>query len=73
MGVFMKPDFDTMSVAELKAYVFAHKQDTEAFYRLIDRLKADNPDPPRYPAPTTPETFAIMEKAMRERMEKREQ
>ncbi|MEG3435777.1 hypothetical protein V0288_01475 [Pannus brasiliensis CCIBt3594] len=69
----MKPDFDAMSVTELKAYVLDHKQDTEAFYRLVDRLEAENPDSPWYPSPTTPEGFAIMEKALQERMKKREE
>ena len=64
----MKLDFQRMSKAELKAYVLAHKQDTEAFYALADRLKADNQDVPWYPSPTTPEGIAVMEQAIQEHL-----
>ena len=64
----MKLDFQRMSKAELKAYVLAHKDDTEAFYVLADRLKADNQDVAWYPCPTTPEAIAIMEQAIQERL-----
>jgi hypothetical protein len=37
----MKRDFSTMSRAELRAYVLANRQDTEAFHELVDRFKAD--------------------------------
>lgn len=64
----MKPNFDAMSKEELKAYVLTHKSDTEAFYKLADRLKADNQDSPWYPYPKTPEEIALMEKAIQERV-----
>ncbi|EAZ88817.1 DUF6887 family protein [Crocosphaera chwakensis] len=35
-----KPNFQTMNQAELRAYVLAHREDTEAFYALVDRLKS---------------------------------
>ncbi len=35
-----KPNFQTMSQAELRAYVLANREDTEAFYALADRLKS---------------------------------
>jgi hypothetical protein len=35
----MKPDFDTMGIAELRAYLLAHRNDDEAFYNLADRLE----------------------------------
>ena len=37
----MKPDFNSMSKAELKAYVLAYRNDNEAFYTLVDCYKAD--------------------------------
>jgi hypothetical protein len=64
----MKIDFQRMSKEELKAYVLTHKEDTEAFYALADRLKTDNQDVPWYPSPTTPEAMAIMEQAMTEKL-----
>ena len=36
-----KPDFKTMSKAELRAYVLLHPDDNEAFYELSDRIKAN--------------------------------
>ena len=66
----MKPDFNTMSKAELKAYVLAHKDDTEAFYIFVDRLKADNQDSTWYPCPKTPDEISVMEKALQERIKK---
>lgn len=65
----MKLDFQRMSKAELKAYVFAHKEDTEAFYALADRLKADNQEVAWHPSPTTPEAIALMEQAIQERLQ----
>ena len=32
------PNFQTMNQSELRAYVLAHRDDTEAFYALADRL-----------------------------------
>ncbi|NES74354.1 MULTISPECIES: DUF6887 family protein [Okeania] len=32
------PNFQTMNESELRAYVLAHRDDTEAFYALADRL-----------------------------------
>jgi hypothetical protein len=43
----MKPDFKSMSQAELRAYVIAHPQDDEAFETLADRAYA-NPNPQWY-------------------------
>jgi hypothetical protein len=41
----MKPDFDNMSKAELRAYIVAHRNDQEAFYKFVDCFKADSNDP----------------------------
>jgi hypothetical protein len=43
----MKPDFQAMSQAELRAYVIAHPQNVEAFETLADRAYA-NPNPQWY-------------------------
>jgi hypothetical protein len=36
-----KPDFKTMTKAELRAYVLQHPEDNEAFYELSDRIRAN--------------------------------
>jgi hypothetical protein len=43
----MKPDFNVMSKAELRSYVLTHREDTEAFQALADRIYA-NPNPHWY-------------------------
>ncbi|MBW4692469.1 MAG: hypothetical protein KME27_11960 [Lyngbya sp. HA4199-MV5] len=65
----MKPDFDGLSIPELRAYLLSHRHDDEAFYKLVDRLEASSNDTPLYPAPDTPETVAIMETAIREHVQ----
>lgn len=68
----MKPDFDTMSIAELRAYLLSHRTDDEAFYKLADRLEATSDDTDLYPIPDTPENIAIMEAAIQRQVEKLE-
>ncbi|PSB58146.1 DUF6887 family protein [Chamaesiphon polymorphus] len=43
----MKPDFNVMTKSELRAYVLEHREDTEAFEALADRIYA-NPNPQWY-------------------------
>lgn len=43
----MQPDFKSMNHAELRIYLLEHRNDTEAFYALVDLLMAD-PDPKYY-------------------------
>ncbi|MBC7969422.1 MAG: hypothetical protein H7Z11_04680 [Verrucomicrobia bacterium] len=62
----MKPDFDTMSFAELRTYLLSHRNDNKAFYKLADRLEASTDDTDLYPMPDTPESIAIMEAAIQE-------
>ncbi|MBD2194850.1 MULTISPECIES: DUF6887 family protein [Calothrix] len=69
----MKPDFDSMSIAELRAYLLLHRNDDEAFYKLADRLEASSEDTDLYPIPDTPENIAIMEAAIQEQVRKLEQ
>jgi len=68
----MKPDFETMSKAELRSYVMAHRDDNEAFYKLVDRLKADNKDAIRYPCPKNPEDWAKVPELIEEQIKKLE-
>jgi hypothetical protein len=68
----MKPDFNHMSIDELRAYLLSHREDEEAFYVLADRLEASSEGSELYPLPDTPETIAIMETAIRERVKKLE-
>jgi hypothetical protein len=66
----MKPDFDTMSIAELRAYLLAHRIDDEAFYKLADRLEATSDSNNLYPIPDTSESIAIMEAAIQGHIKK---
>jgi hypothetical protein len=43
----MKPDFNVMTKAELRAYVLEHREDAGAFEALADRIYA-NPNPQWY-------------------------
>jgi hypothetical protein len=36
-----KPNFAAMSKTELKRYLVEHRNDTEAFYALMDRINAE--------------------------------
>jgi hypothetical protein len=65
----MKPDFDTMSIAELRTYLLAHRTD-EAFYKLADRLELTSDSSDLYPMPDTSENIAIMEAAIQGQVEK---
>ncbi|MBW4581838.1 MAG: hypothetical protein KME42_19910 [Tildeniella nuda ZEHNDER 1965/U140] len=60
----MKPDFDAMSLPELRAYLLSHRNDDKAFYKLADRLESSADESELYPLPETPETIAIMETAI---------
>jgi hypothetical protein len=66
----MKPDFDTMSIAELRAYLLSHRTDDEAFYKLADRLEMTSDSTDLYPIPDTSENIAIMEAAIQGQVEK---
>ena len=68
----MKPDFEKMSKAELRSYVMAHRDDNEAFYMLVDRLKADNKNAVRYPCPNSPEDWEKVPKLIEEQIKKLE-
>jgi hypothetical protein len=40
----MKPNFQAMTIKELKAYLLEHRNDTEAFHTLMDKIKTDTLD-----------------------------
>jgi hypothetical protein len=69
----VKPDFDTMSIVELRAYLLSHRDDDEAFYKLADRLEASPNSTDLYPIPDTPENVALMEAVIREQVQKLEE
>lgn len=68
----MKPDFNSMSKAELKAYVLAYRKDNEAFYTLVDCYKADSEDRVWHPCPRTPEDWVKVSELVKEQIEKQE-
>lgn len=47
----MKPNFEAMSRKELREYVLAHRDDDEAFYALMDKIKQNPNRGPLFPAP----------------------
>lgn len=68
----MKSDFDKMSKAELRAYIVAHTDDQEAFYKFVDRFAADKENRVWHPFPKTPEDVAKVSELIREQIEKLE-
>lgn len=65
----MKPNFEKMPRAELKAYVLAHREDAEALRVLMSRR---NPNAKRYKFPDTEEGWQQMEEVFRQKIEGRE-
>lgn len=61
----MKPNFDTMSRAELLAYLKAHRDDDEAWGKYLDQR---NPNAKQYPAPLDEESIKIMEEAIKSKI-----
>ncbi|MUG98641.1 hypothetical protein F7734_42680 [Scytonema sp. UIC 10036] len=64
----MKPNFDIMTKPELRAYVLAHRDDREAFYKLVDRFKADSKNQPRHPFPKSLAELAQVEELIQEHL-----
>jgi len=70
----MKPNFKQMSTKELRAYVFAHRDDLEALDALVSRRSPDS-EATWYGPMTTPEgepieeNIRIAEEAIRQRIE----
>ena len=60
----MKPDFEAMSIKELKAYIFEHRNDAEAISVIIQKIKV-SPNTKRYSAEDAdrfPEIYAEHQK-----------
>ncbi|BAU12913.1 hypothetical protein LEP3755_34480 [Leptolyngbya sp. NIES-3755] len=45
-----KPDFNSMTQSELRAYVLDHRDDDEALHAFIDKRRAENPPSRKYGA-----------------------
>jgi hypothetical protein len=63
----MRTDLQTMTRAELRAYVIDHPNDVEGFHLWVDRATAK---PPKkiYPPAKTPEDIAEVERLIREKI-----
>jgi hypothetical protein len=66
-GLRMRTDLQTMTRAELRAYVIDHPNDVEAFHLWVDHATAK---PPKkiYPPAKTPEDIAEVERLIREKI-----
>jgi hypothetical protein len=75
-GSWMKPNFDEMSKAELKAYVLSHRNDDEAIRVLFSRRNPPDSEATWYGPMCTPEgvpieeNIRIAEEAIRQRAER---
>jgi hypothetical protein len=55
----MKPDFSTMTIPELRAYVLEHRDDENALHAYLDKLHCENPSSRVYqPEDDTTEAIA---------------
>lgn len=61
-----------MSKTELRAYIVAHPNDQEAFYKFVDRFAADSENRVWHPLPKTPEDFAKTPQLIQEHVNKLE-
>jgi hypothetical protein len=64
----MKLNFEVMNTSELRTYILQHREDKEAFYALMDRLKTA-PSTKSYPCPNTPENLEVMKQAIRAKLD----
>jgi vacuolar-type H+-ATPase subunit I/STV1 len=75
-GFWMKPNFDQMSKAELKAYVLSHRDDDDAIRALFSRRNPPDSEATWYGPMCTPEgvpieeNIRIAEEAIRQRAER---
>jgi hypothetical protein len=65
IGNSMKPNFNSMSRAELLDYIKQNRTDDEAWGIFLDRR---NPNAKKYPAPLDENSIKIMEEAFREKL-----
>lgn len=66
----MKLYFDKMSKTELRAYIVAYPNDQEAFYKFVDRFKADSNDQGWHPFPQSLEDVAKVSELIQEQIKK---
>lgn len=62
----MKPNFKSMSLAELRDYVKQHRTDDDAIHELF--VNRRNPNAKQYPAPLDGESIKIMEEAIKRKI-----
>lgn len=62
----MKPNFNTMTRQELRAYILTHRDDDEAIEILI---KMGNSNGSKYPYPQTDEDFRQMEEILKRKLD----
>lgn len=63
----MKPDFNVMTKSELRAYVLEHREDTEAFEALADRIYA-NPNSQWYQPEDTEQIVDLIQASKQQKM-----
>ena len=69
-GGLKKMKFDTMTKAELRAYVLAHRDDEEAFHALLSRRTPDE-TATWYPAPLDEKGVELMEDSFRKKFDRK--
>lgn len=60
----MKPNFQEMSLKELRTYVLEHREDEEAFHAMVDRYNVEYLNRTTYPVPNTPEARKQMHRIL---------
>jgi len=64
----IKPNFNTMTKSELRAYVIAHPNDKVAFHALVDLLTANAPQQ-TFPKPQSQSEIEEVENLIKQRVE----
>lgn len=67
----MKPNFESMTTPELKAYVLSHRDDLDAIDALVNRRSPDS-EAKWYKLPTTPEEMEQQFEEFKREVKKRE-
>lgn len=67
----MKPNFESMTTSELKAYVLSHRDDLDAIDALVDRRSPDS-EAKWYKLPTTPEEMEQQYEEFKREVDRRE-
>jgi hypothetical protein len=63
----MKPDFSSLTQAELRAYTIAHPDNPEAFHAFVDRFTAEA-SPETFNLPNTPAEIAIVDRLIKQKL-----